>query len=171
MARCRHIPTYEEADISEVACGVMLVIQNKLSVIKIEVESNKEETIVGYKTVMIIKAVVCLVFGIILLSAPDALFRFLGAALSPGGVFAAREYAATLFGNLTLAWMARNAADSDARRAIILALFCYDGIAFVASFIAMLYGVLNPLGWLVVFVYLFFTWGFGNLLRVRASAA
>lgn len=121
----------------------------------------------SYKNVMVIKAAVCLIFGVILLSVPGALFSFLGASLSPGGTFAAREYAATLFGNLMLTWFARNAAESAARRAIILALFVYDGIAFVVSLIAVLSGVLNPLGWFIVAIYLFFTWAFGNLLRTK----
>ena len=125
----------------------------------------------SYKNVMVIKAVVCLIFGIILIAVPGALLGFLGAALSSGGAFTAREYAAALFGNLMLCWFARNAADSDARRAIILALFVYDAIGFVVSLAAVLSGVLNPLGWLVVVVYLFFTWAFGNLLMAKPRAA
>lgn len=131
-----------------------------------EIENYQDGgALVSYKTVMVLKAAVCLIFGVILLSAPGALFSFLGASLSPGGTFAAREYAATLCGNLMLTWFARNAAESAAQRAIILALFVYDAIGFIVSLIAVLSGVLNPLGWFVVAIYLFFTWAFGNLLR------
>jgi hypothetical protein len=125
----------------------------------------------SYKSIMVIKAAVCLVFGVILISVPGALLSFLGAALSPGGTFTAREYAAALFGNLMLTWFARNAADSDARRAIILALFVYDAIGFVVSLSCVLSGVLNPLGWFVVAVYLFFTVGFGYLLMMKPRVA
>jgi hypothetical protein len=121
----------------------------------------------SYKSVMVIKAAVCLVFGVILISVPGALLSLLGAALSPGGSFTSREYAAALFGNLMLTWFARNAADSDTRRAIILALFVYDGIGFIVSLLTVLTGVLNPLGWFIVAVYLFFTLTFGNLLRAK----
>jgi len=121
----------------------------------------------SYKTVMVIKSVVCLVFGIILMSVPGALVSFLGAQLTPGGAFTAREYAASLFGNFLLTWFARNAADSDARRAIILALFVYDLIGFIMSLLTVLLGVLNPLGWFVVIVYLFFTIAFGSLLKAK----
>jgi hypothetical protein len=120
-----------------------------------------------YKNIMVIKAVVCLVFGVILVSIPGTLLSFLGAALNPGGAFTAREYAAALFGNLVLTWFARNAADSDARRAIILALFVYDAIGFVVSLFTTLSGVLNPLGWFIVVVYLFFTVAFGSLLKAK----
>ncbi|MFH1010649.1 MAG: hypothetical protein V1784_05380 [bacterium] len=123
----------------------------------------------SYKSVMVIKAAVCLVFGIILVSIPGALVSFLGATLSPGGAFTSREYAAALFGNLMLTWFARNAADSDARRAIILALFVYDAIGFVVSLLTVLSGILNPLGWFVVAIYLFFTLAFGYLLTTKVS--
>lgn len=125
----------------------------------------------SYKSIMVIKAVVCVIFGVILISAPGALLSFLGAELSAGGRFTAREYAAALFGNLMLTWFARNAGASDVRRAIILALFVYDAIGFVVSLASVLSGVLNPLGWLVVAVYLFFTVTFGYLLMAKPRAA
>jgi hypothetical protein len=124
-----------------------------------------------YKAIMVIKAVVCLVFGIILMAIPGALVSLLGAELTAGGAFTAREYAASLFGNMILTWFARNSAHSDARHAIILALFVYDLIGFIMTLITTLAGVLNPLGWLVVIVYLFFTITFGYLLTLKAKTS
>ena len=118
----------------------------------------------SFRNLMIIKALVSLAFGILLLAIPDKLFSIFGTTLSDGGMFTAREYGAALFGNLFLCWFARNASESDARRAIILALFVYDLIGFIATSITVITGVLNPLGWLIVFVYLFFTIGFGYFL-------
>lgn len=118
----------------------------------------------SFKNLMIIKATVCLAFGILLLAIPDILLSIFGATLGAGGMFTAREYGSSLFGNLFLCWFAKNAAESDARRAIILALFVYDLIAFVMTAITVISGILNPLGWLIVFVYLFFTLGFGYFL-------
>ncbi len=118
----------------------------------------------SFKNLMIIKAVVCLVFGILLLAVPDKLFTIFGATLGAGGMFTAREYGAALFGNLFLCWFAKNAIESDARRAIILALFVYDLIGFIVTTITVVSGVLNALGWLIVLVYLFFTLGFGYFL-------
>jgi len=113
---------------------------------------------------MVIKALVCLTFGILMLAVPYQLLSIFGASLSAGGMFTAREYGAALFGNLFLCWFAKNAAESDARRAIIIALFVYDLIGFIVTAITVISGVLNPLGWLIVFVYLFFTLGFGYFL-------
>ncbi len=124
----------------------------------------------SFKTLMIIKAIVCLFFGILLLFIPDTLLSIFGATLTAGGMFTAREYASSLFGNLCICWFAKDAAESNARRAIILGYFVYDLIAFVMTLFTIISGVLNPLGWLIVFVYLFFTVGFGYFL-VKPPAA
>ncbi|RKY96872.1 MAG: hypothetical protein DRQ13_05445 [Ignavibacteriae bacterium] len=115
----------------------------------------------SFKNLMLIKAITCLVFGILLLAIPGKLLSIFGATLSDGGMFTAREYGAALFGNLFLCWFARNAAESDTRKAIIVALFIYDLIGFIGTAITVVVGVLNPFGWLLAFVYLFFTLGFG----------
>ena len=118
----------------------------------------------NFKNLMIIKTLVCLAFGILLLAIPDRLLSIFGATLSAGGMFTAREYGAALFGNLFLCWFAKSATESDARRAIIIALFVYDLIGFIVTAITVISRVLNPLGWLIVLVYLFFTLGFGYFL-------
>jgi len=118
----------------------------------------------SFKNLMIIKALVCLAFGILLLAVPDKLLSIFGATLGDGGMFTAREYGASLFGNLFLCWFAKSAGESDARRAIILALFVYDLIAFVMTAITVISGILNSLGWSIVLIYLFFTLGFGYFL-------
>lgn len=117
-----------------------------------------------FTTLMIIKAVVCLTLGIPILLAPYFVYFLFGTSLSPGGAFAAREYGASLIGNLLLTWFARNAIESDARRAIILALCIYDAIGFVVTVIAEISGVLGPLGWFGVLIYLFFAVGYGYFL-------
>jgi hypothetical protein len=116
------------------------------------------------KTLMIIKAVVCLGFGPILLFFPGQLLNLLGTSLGSGASLTAREYGASLIGNLFLTWLARNADDSVARRAIIWDLFVYDAIALIATLTIQLSGGLNVLGWGIVFVYLFFTIAFGYFL-------
>lgn len=114
-----------------------------------------------FNVLMLIKAAVCLVLGSLILVVPDFVYSIFGTTLGPGGVFAAREYGASLFGNLMVAWFARNAVESVARRALILGLCVYDALGFVVTLIAQLNGTLNALGWLVVALYLFFAVGFG----------
>lgn len=117
-----------------------------------------------FKNLMVIKALVCLAFGILMLVVPFQLLSLFGASLSDGGMFTAREYGAALFGIFFLCWFAKNAVASDARKAIKIALFVYDLIGFVVTILTVISGVLNPLGWFVVFIYLFFTIGFGYFL-------
>lgn len=114
-----------------------------------------------FKTLMLIKAVVCLVFGFLLLVFPNQLLTIMGATLGAAGLFTAREYGAALVGNLMLTWYARDAEKSTTRRAIILDLFVYDAIGFVVTLFNVLNGTLNWLGWGIVAVYLFFTLGYG----------
>ena len=125
----------------------------------------------SFKTLMIIKAVVCLVFGIAFIFMPCALFSVFGIALIPGCTFPAREYGAALFGNLVLTWFARKASESDARLAIIRALFVYDAIGVVVTLMALLAGILNPLGWSIVVIYLFFALGFGYFMIVKPEGS
>ncbi len=123
------------------------------------------------KTLMIIKAVICLSFGVPILLAPIFLYSLFGASLNPGGVWAARQYGASLIGTLMVTWFARKAIESETRRAIILGLFVYDAIGFVITLIAQITGVLGPLGWFVVAIYLFLAIGFGYFLLPQKKVA
>lgn len=116
------------------------------------------------KTLLIIKAIVCLCLGIPILLVPHFMYSIFGASLADGGAFAAREYGAAMIGILMLTWFARNSQESEARWAIILALFVYDAIGFVVTLITILSGVLNPLAWMIVALYLFLALGFGYFL-------
>ena len=124
-----------------------------------------------FRTLLVIKAAVCLFFGPILLFVPGLLFTFLGASLGAGGTFTARAYGAALFGTMVLTWVARNVAEARARHAILLDLFVYDGIGFVVTLLSVVSAVLNPLGWGIAVVYLFFTLGSGYLLLTRQAKA
>jgi len=124
-----------------------------------------------FKTLMSIKAVVCLGFGPVLLFFPAWILGLLGTAYGTGAALTAREYGAALVGNLLLAWLARNAEESVARRAIIWDLFIYDAIGLVATLALLLTGVLNWLGWGIAAVYLFFAVGFGYFALLKQKAA
>jgi hypothetical protein len=113
------------------------------------------------KTLMMIKALICLVFGFLLLVLPGFLLNLMGADPGQAGLFTAREYGAALAGTLLLTWFARDAGESKARRAIILDLFIYDAIGVLVAGYYTITGTLNWLGWGIVLVYVFFTIGYG----------
>jgi len=117
-----------------------------------------------FKTLMVIKAVVTFLFGMPLVLAPEWLFSYFGVMLGAGGAMPARAYGSAMLGYLFLCWFARNADKSDTRKAIIMALFVYDLIGLISALYAQLTGVMNPLGWFIVFIYFFFTVGFGYFL-------
>jgi hypothetical protein len=119
--------------------------------------TSGEEGVMTFRALLITKAFVCLIFGVFLLAAPSVLFRFLGGTLSAAGMFAAREYGAAMIGTLLLTWLAKDVGASNAKRAILLDLFVYDGIGVIITVAAILSGVLNMLGWGIVVVYLLFT--------------
>jgi hypothetical protein len=64
------------------------------------------------QTLMVIKAVVCIVIAPLLLFWPEPLLTLLGSTYGPGAALSAREYGAALAGNFLLAWLARKAEES-----------------------------------------------------------
>jgi hypothetical protein len=123
-----------------------------------------------FRVLLLSKATVCLVFGILLLFVPGWLYDLMGATLGAAGVFAAREYAAAMFGTLMLTWFAQRTQAADARKAILLDLLVYDAIGVVITVLVTLSGVLNALGWGIVAIYLFFTAGSAYLLLKEPAA-
>lgn len=124
-----------------------------------------------FKTLLTIKAVVCLGFGVLLVLVPGELFDILGASLDDVGRIPAREYGAAMLGTLILTWLGRSLTDLKVQRIILLDLLVYDAVGFVVTLLPTVSGTLNALGWGIVAVYLFFTVGSGYLLvMVRAES-
>jgi len=126
---------------------------------------------VKLSTFMVINAIVAAVFGIAFVVAPGQATSLYGVAES-----AQLEYTAQLFGAALLAfgvltWFARNAADSDARRAILRALFVGDGVGCVVALIGQLGGVVNAMGWSTVAIYFLLALGFGYFLYATPGRA
>ncbi|MFC1819802.1 hypothetical protein ACFLZG_01790 [Thermodesulfobacteriota bacterium] len=112
-------------------------------------------------TLMVITSIVALLFGLAFVFVAGTLMSFYGVSLSPGGLIVARLFGAALLGFAVLTWSARNAEESKARSAIILALFISDTIGFIVALIGQLSGVLNAFGWSTVIIYLLLALGFG----------
>ncbi|MEP0763885.1 MAG: hypothetical protein HRF48_14240 [Chloroflexota bacterium] len=122
-----------------------------------------------FKTLLTIKAVVCLVFGVLLVLVPSGLFDVLGASLDEVGRIPAREYAAAMLGTLVLTWLGRTLTDLKVQQIILLDLLVYDAVGFVVTLLPTISGTLNALGWGIVAVYLFFTVGSGYLLMTTRA--
>ena len=115
---------------------------------------------------MIVNAIVAAVFGLGFVFAPGQVASYYSleaGGLEVGGVLqiVVQLFGAALLTFAILTWVARNAPDSDARRAILLALFMGNGVGFVIAFIGQLSGDVNALGWSTVAIYLLLAIGFG----------
>lgn len=113
------------------------------------------------KTLMTINAIVAIVFGVAFVIVPTQAYLLYDITADEQLIYMGQLFGAALIGFALLTWMARNATDSDARKAIVLALFISNGIGFVVALIGQLGNVVNTLGWSTVAIYLLLALGFG----------
>jgi hypothetical protein len=116
------------------------------------------------KTFMVVNALVATAFGIGFIVVPGQITSAYGPEITPELEYVTRLFGAALLAFAVLTWTARNATDSDTRRAILLALFVGDGVGFIVSLMGQLGGVTNALGWTTVLIYLLLALGFGYFL-------
>lgn len=107
-----------------------------------------------------VNAVIAGLFGLAFIFAPAQLLAQYGLTVDAGFALVAQLFGAALIGYSIITWLARASGDSEARRAIVLALFISDGVAFVLALMAQLRGLVNPLGWSTVAIYLLLALGF-----------
>lgn len=126
----------------------------------------------NFKTLMVLKAIVCIFLGPVMLFIPGKLVALLGGALGPGtAYYASRQFGSALIGEFMLTWFGRNAEPSMARRAIILNIFVFDAIGFIVTMQVQLAKGMNQFGWGVAAIYLFFALGFGYFLLPQKQEA
>jgi hypothetical protein len=120
---------------------------------------------------MSVNAVVAGVFGLALIFAPAEFLSVYGVTTDAQFAFVGQLFGAALFGYGLLTWYARNAADSEARRAIVRALFAADAVGFLIALMAQLRGLVNTIGWSTVAIYLLLAVGFGYFQFKKQAAA
>ncbi len=123
------------------------------------------------KVLFIITAIVAIVFGVVFVIIPAQLYSLYGIESGAGMNYMGQLFGAALIAIGLISWQSRNAADSDARKAIIFSFFIADGIGFVVALIGQLNEVLGSLGWLTVAIYLLLTIGFGYFQFSRPSSS
>ena len=110
---------------------------------------------------MIVNAIVAAVFGLGFVLAPGQVMSLYSSEAGATLDLMCQLFGAALIGFAALSWVARNAPDSEARRAIVLAFFVGDLVGCVVALLAQLRGVVNTLGWSTVVIYLLLAVGFG----------
>jgi len=123
-----------------------------------------------HKFWFVLKAAICLIFGILFLAVPALAMSLFGVTLDAAGELMARLYGASLAGNLLVLWLARDSGPSIARKAIVWGAFIYDAIGLIVALVAVLTGVMGTMGWLTVLIYLVLTFGFGYLAIFRPES-
>ncbi len=108
----------------------------------------------------IITSVIALVFGILFVIIPGPMYSLYGIESNMMLNYMGELFGAALIAIGLISWMSRNAADSEARRAVILSFFIADAIGFIVALIGQLNDVVNALGWLTVVIYFFLSLGF-----------
>ena len=126
------------------------------------------------KTLMIINAIVAIVFGVVFVMIPSQVLSLYGHGT--GEVLDILNYMGQLFGVALIAiglltWTARNSDDSEARKAIVFALFVSDCIGFVVTLIGQINCVVNALGWSTVAIYFLLALGFGYFHFSKKSSS
>ncbi len=119
----------------------------------------------------VVNAVIAGLFGLGFVLAPAKVLAQYGLAVDAGFGLVAQLFGSALIGYAILTWLVRKAADSDTRRSIVLALFISDGVAFVLALMAQLKGLVNPLGWSTVAIYLLLAIGFAYFHFAKPSKA
>ena len=122
------------------------------------------------RTLMVINTVIAGLFGIAFVLIPWQVLSFYGVQPNPAINYIGELFGAALLAFAVLTWTARNAADSDARTAIVRALFIGDAVGFILALIAQLGAVVNNFGWSTVIIYLFLAVGFGYFHFTKPSA-
>jgi len=110
---------------------------------------------------MTINAIIAVAFGLGFVLVPGQVVSLYGISADAGLQYTGQLFGGALLAFAVLTWLARNVPDSEARRAILLALFVGDAIGFIVALLGQFGGVVTALGWSTVAIYLLLAIGFG----------
>ena len=120
-----------------------------------------------FNTFMAIAAVIAFVFGLGFLLFPAESMSFYGLTLEAAGQWLGRYFGSAFIGISVLTWLARNAEQGEALRAIVLGDFVLSATGLVVAILDGIYGPGNALLWSTAVIYLFLTVGFGYFQFVK----
>jgi uncharacterized membrane protein len=119
---------------------------------------------------MVIYAVITVVFAIGFVLAPGQMLSIYGVEPDAPSRLIGQFFGAVLISLALLTWLARGFGNSEARRAIVLALLAGETVGLIVALMGQLNGVLNVLGWSAVAVYLFFALGLAYFQFGRSAS-
>jgi hypothetical protein len=116
------------------------------------------------RTLFIITAAFFTINAPIALLSPATQLSLYGVTTGPGASYMAQWAGLGSVAIALTAWFARNLANSEARRGIVLTLMIYFLLGFVISVLGALSGVMSAMGWSLVVICLLFAIGYGYFL-------
>lgn len=123
------------------------------------------------KYLLVVNAVVCFIYGIAFLLSPATVLSLHGIVHDSGTKLTGQFYGVELVAIGLLTWLARNAEDSEARQAMILALLISDVIGIIIAVLGTVTGVMNAFGWSGAAVYAVLAVGYAYFQFVKPSAS
>ena len=116
------------------------------------------------KTLIVIMALLCLVWGAGFLLLPVQMWSLYGIDLDAAGIYIARELGSVFFMLGLILWFARNDPGSQSLRAIVIGLCLGNLIGFIVTTIGQLTTEVSALGWVGAGMWLMLALGFGYYL-------
>jgi len=113
------------------------------------------------KTLIIVMALLCLVWGAGFLLLPVQMWSLYGIHLDVAGIYISRELGSIFFMLGLILWFARNDPGSQSLRAIVIGLFVGNLIGFIVTTIGQLTTDVSALGWVGAGMWLLLALGFG----------
>lgn len=121
------------------------------------------------KHLLIVNAVICFVYGITFLLTPATVLSLHGIVHDSGTKLMGQFYGVELVAFGLLTWFARNAGDSEARWAMVLALLISDVIGIIIAVLGTVSGVMNAFGWSGAAVYAVLAAGYAYFQFAKPS--
>lgn len=113
------------------------------------------------KSMMLIKAIIIIIFGLGFLFFTQPLGEFYGMDVNSGGIVTGRLLGQMYVLFALVLWFCRNTSDASIKKAFAISITIGDAIGTVVCLLAVLSGAMNSLGWSAVAIYLLLTIGFG----------
>jgi hypothetical protein len=111
-------------------------------------------------TFLLVKSIICIVFGIGFAVIPTAVGSIYEITPDPDGLIMTRFFGAAFIGIGLILWFCRNA-DWNTLKGIALSLCIADTVGFIAALLGQLSGNVNAVGWVNVALWLVFALGLG----------
>jgi hypothetical protein len=121
------------------------------------------------KLLFTVNAVVGALFGLGFFLVPASVLAPYGITADAVATVLGRLLGAAYLGYAAVSWLMRDAPDSPARRAIVLAFVISYAAGLVAAVLGQLGGAVNALGWSTVAIFALYTLGYGYFQFMKPS--